>query len=79
MHYEQKEIPSGSGNFYWYRRYVVEGRQKSEYIGKKIPDLEIAEQSVKKIQYQADRQREIDRREIERKIAELSRQLAQLK
>jgi hypothetical protein len=74
-HYEQKEIPNGSGNFYWYLRIVEGGRQKSQYVGKKLPHSVESNQE----KYQADRKKEADRRDIERKIAELSAQLAQLK
>jgi hypothetical protein len=74
-HYEQKEIPSGSGNFYWYLRTVEGGRQKSQYVGKKLPHT--VESNREK--YEADRNIEVNRRKIERKIAELSAQLAQLK
>jgi hypothetical protein len=74
-HYEQKEIPGGSGNFYWYLRTIEGGRQKSQYIGKKLPHSVEANQQ----KYEADRKKEADRRDIERKIKELSQQLAQLK
>lgn len=74
-YYEQKEIPAGSGNLYWYERILTEGRQKSRYIGKQLPlELQVSQQK-----YEADRKLESDRRIIEQKIAELRHQLAQLK
>lgn len=61
MHYEQKQIPPGTGNFYWYRRSMVEGRQRSEYVGRRLPaGVESAQ-----IKYQADRAREEIRHSLE--------------
>ena len=61
MHYEQKQIPPGTGNFYWYRRFIVEGRQRSEYVGRRLP----AGVEASQIQYEADRAREKSRHSLE--------------
>lgn len=74
MQYELKEVPAGSGNFYWYGRRREGGRQRSIYFGKTLPQSEVTQKS----EYLASRKLEADRREIERKISDLKIQLSQL-
>ena len=69
-HYEQKLI---NGNLYWYRRTCVDGRQKSEYIGKKQPRCLESDR-----QNEAAEKRKADRRKIEMEIIRLQRQLNNL-
>ena len=70
-HYEQKLI---NGNLYWYRRIYIDGRQKSEYIGKKQPQCLESDRK----NYEAAQKRETDRRKIEMEIIRLQRQLNNL-
>ncbi len=79
MQYEQKEIPLGSGNFYWYGRWLDGKIQRSKYFGKKLPSSAVAETQQKYQQSEADRKVKFERKKIEQKIAKLSAQLAQLK
>lgn len=72
MHYEQKQIPMGSGNFYWYRRYLdAGGRQKSEYIGRTLPTAVENNQA----KFEADRAREVVRAELENQLLEIQKKL----
>lgn len=75
MHYEQKQIPPGSGNFYWYRRITVNGRQRSEYVGKKAPPDLLATQ---KANYEADRAKTEERHQLEAEIRRLTQKLNNL-
>lgn len=78
MHYEQKQIPPGTGNFYWYRRIIEgDGRQRSEYIGRRLsPEMkaEIAEAA----KLAANREREDRRSFLENQIATLTIELESL-
>lgn len=72
MYFELKNVPIGSENFYWYQRGYSGGRQVSKYIGKTLPASAIAAQ---KAEYEANRKKEADRRDIELEIKNLKKRL----
>lgn len=79
MYYEKKEIPLGSGNFYWYRRALVEGRQKSVYVGKQPPLDLLARDEEKHLKNKSDCEKYHQRLALQEKIRQLTAQLSQLK
>jgi hypothetical protein len=74
MALELKNIPRGSENFYWYERTYVDGKQKSRYLGKRIPP----QFENDRLKFEADRIKEIERADLEEKIAQLREAIKKL-
>ena len=73
-HYEQKLV---NGNFYWYRRECIAGRQTSTYLGKNLPAT--AEQCiVDRAKFEAARNIEVDRHALELEIIKLQKKLSSM-
>ena len=77
-YYELKNI---NGRAYWYRRSLVGGRQRSEYIGKNLPSeayLKNIDATIAAKLDDYDRVRENLRHQIQLQIEELQSELANL-